>query len=578
MTWPPTPPTYRGFYVGTAARRLIGGLYSDKNWMRLGDQLADTTPTKEWEYVNFNADIAAPPHQEGRVFYDRVNHTFAIYNDKVDVTLQLGQEEYVRVVNDTGSTIVNGSLVYITGVDGPTMRPTVALARADVASTAAVIGMATHDIGTVGDDKEGLITTFGIVRGLNTDGIAAGTHVHLSDVNAGEWVETSPVAPSYALSIGIIVVEDTTVGSILIFPPPIDVLNHMVINQMWVNNKVGYAPTDQTVTAAGGINPTNVLLRVISDGGRVAVTANPQMAAGLDGQIVILTGRSDTDSVILHNGDGLRLQGMAELADSDVLTLMYHVAGGHWEEVSRTFKPSEKSWAFASPQGSSGINYIGGFYDSFSGNDDFTVQASHGLALRAYGAHLFVVLGENTVDTVTLEITGTSIDDQGNRVGSDTEIITVTHPASVNDYFETTKKWIGTVTIDHDGGTAREFNYGYAKYWDNNNNNFVVTGFEATFLGGATDTDPNIALIHHKATGWTYVGGGVPLPPSPIADMETDYSPEHAITTDEPGAYKRSDLFTLVAGAGAEGIMIQLTTNFNKTFAIGNFMLTMRSK
>lgn len=40
MTWPPTPPTYRGYYVGTAARALIGGNHHDKNWRKIADSEA----------------------------------------------------------------------------------------------------------------------------------------------------------------------------------------------------------------------------------------------------------------------------------------------------------------------------------------------------------------------------------------------------------------------------------------------------------------------------------------------------------------------------------------------------------
>ena len=42
-------------------------------------------------------------------------HSLVVYNDESEVTQQLGQEEYLRVRNNSGSTILNGSGVRITG-------------------------------------------------------------------------------------------------------------------------------------------------------------------------------------------------------------------------------------------------------------------------------------------------------------------------------------------------------------------------------------------------------------------------------------------------------------------------------
>jgi len=75
--------------------------------------------------IDFNpiANGSQPSHQEGRVFYDLDNHSLAIYNDEAEVTLQVGQEEYLRVRNNTDGTIFNGEAVRIIGSQGT--QPTI---------------------------------------------------------------------------------------------------------------------------------------------------------------------------------------------------------------------------------------------------------------------------------------------------------------------------------------------------------------------------------------------------------------------------------------------------------------------
>lgn len=346
---------------------------------------------------------------------------------------------------------------------------------------------------------------------------------------------------------------------------------------LWANSILGYTPNNQTITASGGIDPSAALLEIQSDGGRVTITKNPQIDSGLDGQQLQLRGSSDTNTVILTDGNGLHLHGSVELKDHDLLVLSYDTDDSQWEEISRNFPTSEKSWALQSLTGGGGTDYLGGFYDFHSGNSDFTAQQTQGTANAPYGAHLFVVVGGLTEDIVTIRVTGTSITDTGVRDTGDTEDIVIPDETAVDSYFETSKKWIGQVTIDHISGTAKENNWGYVKYWDNNNNDFVVIGFEATFLGGANDATANILLLHHMATGWTYNVGSTPTPPTPIADMQTDYNTEFQIKNNEEGAWKRSNLFQVINGNNGEGTIIQLDASVGKSFAIGNFLLRIRT-
>jgi hypothetical protein len=174
---------------------------------------------------------------------------------------------------------------------------------------------------------------------------------------------------------------------------------------------------------------------------------------------------------------------------------------------------------------------------------------------------------------MVVRVSGASITDAGVRNGADTEDVD-TSGGSTDDYFETTKKWLGQVVYTLQSGTGVAINAGFAKYWDNNNSDFKVVGLEAIWLGCATDTAPNIELIHHSGTGWTYNAGSTPTPPAAIAAMATDHSAtEDNVINGENGAWKRTNLSTNIGGSGDEGTIWRITTTANKTFELGTLLM-----
>lgn len=233
---------------------------------------------------------------------------------------------------------------------------------------------------------------------------------------------------------------------------------------------------------------------------------------------------------------------------------------------------SEKSWAFSSPTGSSGTFYVGGFYIHVAQDNDFNPSVNLGTANSSYAAHVYFVTASGATDT-EITVTGTSITDAGVRQAADTEVVALTNGAA-DVYYETSKKFIGLVTVNKTAGTDRLCNYGWAKYWDNNNTDFIVSGFEATWFGGATDANADIQLLYHTATGWTYVAGANPAtPPAALADLQTDHDTEYSVINNENGAYKRANLNQAVDGDTSEGTIIKIVTGQNKTFELANFIM-----
>lgn len=149
---------------------------------------------------------STPAHQEGRIFYDTTNKALAVYNDEADVTLQVGQEQWARVYNNTGSTVTNGTPVYISGASLDT--PTIALADASSATAFDVVGLATHDIE---NNSYGYITLSGLVRDVDTSAYSVGDKLFVS-TTAGELTDVAPSYPNYPMSIANVVKVGSTDG------------------------------------------------------------------------------------------------------------------------------------------------------------------------------------------------------------------------------------------------------------------------------------------------------------------------------------------------------------------------------
>jgi len=171
------------------------------------------TNTVKPDFIDLGTGLTNPSYLKGRLFYHDTDEALAYYNDVSNVTMQLGQESWIRVTNSTGSLISNGSAVYINGGDSVTNTPTIALAKADSINTSGVIGITTHDIE---NNTQGYITFFGKVNDLNTTAFTEGDTLYLSDITAGKLINNAPSVPSTQVKIATVIKTGSTNGSIFI--------------------------------------------------------------------------------------------------------------------------------------------------------------------------------------------------------------------------------------------------------------------------------------------------------------------------------------------------------------------------
>jgi len=189
-----------------------------------------------------------------------------------NVTLQIGQESVLRVVNKTATNInlleANYQAVRVTGAQGQRLKVDLAQATNDNLS-AETIGLVTE---TINNNQEGFITTGGIVRNINTTGSlqgetwADGDILYLSPTTAGNVTKVKPTAPNHLVIVGYVVHAHANQGSIFVKVDngyELDELHNVKITSAANNNVLAYtSATDiwenKTVETALGFTPENV--------------------------------------------------------------------------------------------------------------------------------------------------------------------------------------------------------------------------------------------------------------------------------------------------------------------------------
>lgn len=162
---------------------------------------------------------AIPANVPGTLYWDEAdgNQTLNLVMANGVTTQQIGEEQYYRIKAD--STITEGQVIMFTGTVGASGALKGAPATGLTASTALyVMGVATENIATNG---WGYVTSFGLVRGINTTGGAEawvdGQILYLDPAVAGGLTKTIPVAPNPKVVVAA-VVHAATNGSLFIRP------------------------------------------------------------------------------------------------------------------------------------------------------------------------------------------------------------------------------------------------------------------------------------------------------------------------------------------------------------------------
>ena len=218
----------------------------------------------------------------GHLKWDNADGTLEFGMKGGNVTQQIGLEQFARVVNKTSPLIdlleADYQVVRISGAQGQRLAIRLAQANNDM-NSATTLGVVTENIAR---NQEGFITTFGLVRGINTTGAlqgetwADGDVLYLSPTIAGRLTNIKPIAPQHLVIVGYVEYAHNNNGKIFVkvdngyelnelhdvayptTPANNEVLTYNLAQTRWENKKlpveIQVACSDETTAITAGTN------------------------------------------------------------------------------------------------------------------------------------------------------------------------------------------------------------------------------------------------------------------------------------------------------------------------------------
>ena len=208
------------------------------------------------------------------------------------------------VLNTTGSTLLKGRAVYISGANGTNMLVSYA-SNAMESTSSKTLGILAQDITNL---NSGFVVTEGLLDGLNTSTAIAGDPVWLG--TSGQLLfgaGNKPMAPAHSVYLGVVTRKNSNNGTILV-----KVQNGYELNELhdvnagspstndvlqwngtaWVNADVVTQVTSAIVDSAPAtLDTLNELAAALGDDANFATTVAGQIAAKQDK----VSGVSDTE-------------------------------------------------------------------------------------------------------------------------------------------------------------------------------------------------------------------------------------------------------------------------------------------
>jgi hypothetical protein len=167
------------------------------------------------DYVIFNTGITNSSTVAGTVFFDNTEHALS-YNTSINqgVTVNLGQQNYLRVFNNTGVDIQKGKTLEVLSSYSGLPSVTLALNKHIGFN---VLGVSAE---IIPNNTEGIAITNGVISNIELTGMSVGSLVYASDSVAGK-LEDSTKYISFPLtartnSVGYVIATGSTTGKLFV--------------------------------------------------------------------------------------------------------------------------------------------------------------------------------------------------------------------------------------------------------------------------------------------------------------------------------------------------------------------------
>lgn len=194
---------------------LQGGVAEEYYHLSEDDFNNLTSDSPTFNSIQFDTTPTVSGHQEGLLHWDSDSGTLELDLAVSGTKLQIGQEILIKVYNQSGVDIPNGSAVYISGSNGE--KPLISLANStDEDKSSKVIGVTTTEV-LNGGNNFGYVTTQGLIHDLNTESLTGGTILWLG-TTPGSLTSIKPIAPQHAVYIGVVIKQHGVDGVIYVNP------------------------------------------------------------------------------------------------------------------------------------------------------------------------------------------------------------------------------------------------------------------------------------------------------------------------------------------------------------------------
>ena len=342
--------------------------------------------------VDFDPQSTAPTANETTIWYDDTLKSLAYYTDITDVIHEIGQEEHVRVYNNTGSTITKGSSVHYNGnyTAGDQDVGTVAPSNATSASKFNSIGLAAADIP---NNSYGYVILSGVIRNIDTSNLTAGDNffVGLTD---GSLQTGAPSYPNFPMCMGWCVISNATTGVLVVDTQAHTIPNFRVNGSQYVAGDVriegDLVVTGSTISTSTEDVNIGGQYTFLQQGDTIGENGTAFSGTGLDDGLLVGTYTGTTSSRVYYvriDGTGtpdtfewsldnfstteatdIPITGTDELL-SDGISVRFGTTTGHTvgDTWSGTATPSNIDTGIISNRntgtGGDGLDYVGLFYD-----------------------------------------------------------------------------------------------------------------------------------------------------------------------------------------------------------------------
>lgn len=209
------------------------------------------TSINKVDYIVFNTATTSAATVAGTVYFDNTEKALS-YNTSINqgVTVNLGQQSYLRVFNNSGLDIAKGKCVEL--LSSYSGLPAIQLAVNRHLNDRDVVGVSAE---IIPNNSEGIILTYGIISNITVTGASIGSFVYASDTNPGEFKNALEFLnfplTARTNAVGYIIQTGTTTGKL--FVNPVNENNNLSLTDLQRNILEGNA-ISTGVFSFGGIS------------------------------------------------------------------------------------------------------------------------------------------------------------------------------------------------------------------------------------------------------------------------------------------------------------------------------------